>query len=492
MASEKNPSELPGPGDEILEDAARRLGAAVRHLWPDAELVGGGTTALPFHGFYQDLDLPRRLTPDDLFQLARTLREDGRCRPLLHVFQEVREVLPRPAPSRESRERPLQRLLGVAAASDNDLQLIQARLERAAERDHRWIGRSLRLFEELPERAGEYLWLPHGAWLLRELLERARCLLSRDGFDEVKTPPRDGGPDHAAVFACERRGATQLPVRFFEISGEARQQPSLRSEGLRHARHFTRDAVSIFCTRDQAAAEIGRLIDLARRPYESCGVPLQARVALPAGEEVLPGIREILRARQLEPHGGPAVSGVGIDFFAPNRFGNFEHAAASVRASPPGGEPIADDVKGDVTYVIPRAPPARPWAIRGTLSGSFEALAALLIERTAGAFPLWLAPIQVRVVSVATESNAYAAETHRRLLDAGFRSELDQRLNKIQTKRRDALRLKIPYPLLVGSREAGDRTVATLPREPAGEPRTLALEKLIDELRKELAREPGF
>lgn len=491
MVTEEPSSDIPSAQADLLETAAGALATAIARLWPDARLVQRGRAELPFRGFFQDVDLDRPLTPGDLLDAARAMGEDlpGEASCAFHLLSEVREVFPGDG-SGDATARPLQRILGIAASSIGELKKDQAVLERAAERDHRWIGRNLRLFRELPSVPGDFLWLPRGTTFFHTLLERTRGFLSRNGFLEVRSPHRPEGPDHAAIVATEPPHSAQLPLRFFEFHRSERCGPISPGEALRHARSFTRDLESVFCRPDQVSSEMERCIEIVRRPYDALGIALRARLTTPpsqSGRLDLPRLLGDGQVDSIEAGEDPSLPGPRLDFVAPNIFGNFEFSAASIRADPRCGED--DTVKND----RPASVAPITWArISCTLFSSLESFLAAAIESTFGYLPLWLAPVQVRVINVSNATREYARKVLARLTEAGLRAELDERSTRFQKKRRDALLMKIPVPLAVGAREAEDGSVTLLPRDSSGEKRSIPVEGLLEELRQRLAAASRF
>jgi len=525
----------------LLLSTAHVLAAAVVRLWPQAKVARGGVTSVPFVGFFYDFDLPRALTPDDLLKITRAMEEITRadlpletkilpraealtllrersqdlraeslddavddavddnvrvcscgdfvdvtpatellrtseCR-FFHLYREVKEAF-----WGGRSFLPLQRLHGIAHSSAVELRREEGILERGMESDHRWIGKALRLYEPLRGTRGDFVWLPHGMTVYNLLLEGSRALLAHHGFLEIRTPNRGGDYRATPVYASEARGGTQLPLRYFELTTEERRGPVESSGGLRHSRRFTRDRETVFCRPEQIEDEVRHLVELIRKPYELFDIGIGARV-VPSAH--VPGATDLERA--LDEMGiatttgeeAPSLPGPRIEFSARNAFGSFEFDSGSIQIDTRLAE------RETLSYVDTGGTGSRPVVIHASVYGSLEAFLSSVVEKTLGFLPFWLAPIQARLISVSTDTNNYAGEIHDRLVDAGVRSDLDTRVNKIQAKLRDAIQSKIPYVVVVGDRELETGTVTVHPQAAYDSPYDLGVEEFLDKVGSE-------
>ena len=448
----------------------------------------------------------------------------------------------------DARNQPMQRIYGTAFFKASELTAHLTRMEEARKRDHRRLGRELGLFTFHPWAPGAPFWQAKGATLYRLLSDYMRDALAGD-YQEVRTPlvfnkalwetsghwdhyrenmfllqsdgepadpAADGGgepaagrpearyalkamncPGHMLLFASEGRSYRDLPLRFHDQGVLHRQEASGVLGGLTRVRQFAQDDAHCFLTEDQIGAEVERLMRLVDRIYRDFGldyaVELSTRPAEYLGElETWNHAEEQLR-QALEAAGAPyAVSegegsfyGPKIDVHVTDAIGRrWQCATIQLDYQMPQ--------RFGLKYVGADNAEHTPVLIHRAVFGSFERFIALLIEQYAGAFPLWLAPVQARVLGIADRHNEYGRKVRERLAAAGLRVELDDRSEKIGLKIREAQLQKIPWMLVIGDREVENGAVALRSRtkgDLGARPVDDALRALVEEVR--LKRTPA-
>jgi threonyl-tRNA synthetase len=406
----------------------------------------------------------------------------------------------------DERNAMLQRIYGTAWANDADLKRHLELLEEAKRRDHRKLGRELDLWSFHAIAPGSPFFHPKGAFVYNALIGFIRGLYGRYGYGEVITPQiadvelwkrsghyenfrdnmffceideREFGvkpmncPGHTFVYGSAKRSYRELPLRYADFSKLHRYEKSGVLHGLTRVRTFSQDDAHIFCTPAQVQEEITRVIEMAGVVHRAFGfedirVFLSTRPAQRMGSDATwdhaeEALRAALEANGLRFEVNPgdgAFYGPKIDFLFRDALRR-EWQLTTIQLD------YAQPERFDLTYVSPEGKEERPVMIHRALLGSIERFLAILIEHTAGAFPLWLAPVQVKVLTLTERQEAYGAEILAELRGRGLRAELDIRNEKLGYKIRQAQLEKIPYMLVVGDREAADRKVA--PRARSGE-----------------------
>ena len=448
----------------------------------------------------------------------------------------------------DARNQPMQRIYGTAFFKASELTAHLTRIEEARKRDHRRLGRELGLFTFHPWAPGAPFWQAKGATLYRLLSDYMRDALAGD-YQEVRTPlvfnkalwetsghwdhyrenmfllqsdgepadpAADGGgepaggrpearyalkamncPGHMLLFASEGRSYRDLPLRFHDQGVLHRQEASGVLGGLTRVRQFAQDDAHCFLTEDQIGAEVERLMRLVDRIYRDFGldyaVELSTRPAEYLGELRTWNHAEAQLRLALEAAGAPyAVSagegsfyGPKIDVHVTDAIGRrWQCATIQLDYQMPR--------RFGLKYVGADNAEHTPVLIHRAVFGSFERFIALLIEQYAGAFPLWLAPVQARVLGIADRHNEYGRKVRERLAAAGLRVELDDRSEKIGLKIREAQLQKIPWMLVIGDREVENGAVALRSRtkgDLGARPVDDALRALVEEVR--LKRTPA-
>jgi threonyl-tRNA synthetase len=423
----------------------------------------------------------------------------------------------------------LQRIYGTAWPNQKALKEHLRLLEEAKKRDHRKLGRELDLFSFHPVAPASPFFHPKGATVYNELIAYVRRLYVRYGYEEVITPQildselwrrsghydhyresmyfthvddREFGikpmncPGHTLLYAAKKRSYRDLPLRLADFGRLHRYERSGVTAGLTRVRSFSQDDAHIFCAPDQIASEISHLIRMLREVYRTfqfgaMEVKLSTRpqnfIGLPeVWEKAEAALAQALAKEamdyQINPGDGafygPKIDFVvldalrrgwqlatlQLDFFLPERF--------------------------DLVYTSPSDREERPVMIHRALLGSIERFMGILIEHCAGAFPLWLAPVQVRILTVTDDHKEYAMKVLSQLRAEGWRAELDERNEKLGYKIREAQLAKIPYALVIGDKEMAAQTVA--PRRRGGENLTpLSVGDFMQRLKSEVAQERG-
>jgi threonyl-tRNA synthetase len=422
----------------------------------------------------------------------------------------------------------LQRIYGTAWESEQALEAHLTMLEEARARDHRRLGRDLELLH-LPEELGPGLaiFLPRGAHVRRAMEDWIREETLARGYQPVYTPHiakedlwRISGhlqnyaelmfpamevehatyrlkpmncPFHILAFQSRTRSYRELPLRISELGTVYRFERSGVVNGLLRARGFTQDDSHIFCTPDQVVDEVMACITFARDLYRAFGLGDPSRVAvstrppdsLGTDEQWELAERALMEAATRSgfdvevDEGEGAFYGPKIDIHARDAIGReWQLTTIQVDFNLPE--------RFDVAYVGEDGARHRPFMVHRALFGSIERFFAVLLESTNGAFPLWLAPEQVRVLPVAEDFLAYADEVAAACAAAGLRAEVDAADDTLGARIRRAQTEKVPFTLVVGGDEAEARTVAVRPYR--GEQRRgVTLDALVAELVAEAA-----
>ncbi|NMW20408.1 MAG: threonine--tRNA ligase [Chlorobiaceae bacterium] len=434
----------------------------------------------------------------------------------------------------KSREN-MQRIYGITFPSDKLLKEHVARLEEAKRRDHRKLGAELELFMLSPEvGSGLPIWLPNGAIIRNELEsflkeeQRKRGYLpvytphignidlyKRSGhypyYSDSQFPPltyhdEDGKqeqyllkpmncPHHHLIYSSKMRSYRDLPIRLTEFGTVYRHEQSGELNGLVRARGFTQDDSHIYCRPDQLVDEICNAIDLTQFVFGTLGFSeVQTRLSMhdPENRAKYGGTAEVWE--QAEKDVKEAADRMGIDYFIGIGEASFYG---------PKIDFIVRDALGrkwqlgtvqvdyvmperfDLTYIGSDGQKHRPVVIHRAPFGSMERFIGVLIEHTAGNFPLWLAPLQAVVLPIAEDVHDYAKSVHQALLDAGIRSELDTRSEKIGKKIRDAEIGKVPCMIVIGQKERESGEVS-LRRHHFGDEGRFSVSGLIEKLLKEI------
>jgi threonyl-tRNA synthetase len=419
----------------------------------------------------------------------------------------------------------LQRIYGTAWLTQEALDKHLWRLEEAKKRDHRKLGRELELFVFHDVAPGAPFWLPKGMVIFRELERFAREAQDARGYREIATPIlvnkrlwEESGhwehyqenmftleaeeqtyslkpmncPESAYVYRHALRSYRDLPLRLSEMGRLHRNERSGTLTGLFRVRQFTQDDAHIYCRPDQLQDEITGVLELVREFYKTFN--LEPSFTLATRPEKAMGTREQWDAAELALHEALKANGLAYEvkpgdgaFYGPKIDIHIEDALgrdwqmATVQV-----DLVMLPERFQLEYIDRDGQPKRPVAIHRAIFGSFERFIGVLTEHLAGAFPTWLAPVQMRVLPVSEKHAAYGRQVFERLGAAGLRAELDDRNEKLGYRIREAQLQKIPYMLVVGERESGAGTVSLRRRtgEDLGE---FPMDRVLAEAQAEIA-----
>src|SRR5579885_2430641 len=404
----------------------------------------------------------------------------------------------------------LQRIYGTAFFSKNDLDAYLNLLEEAKKRDHRRLGKELELFTVNEDvGSGLPLWLPKGATIRRILEEYILGLERKLGYEHVYTPslakvdlyvrsghwehyhedmfpPMDleteqmvlrpmNCPHHILIYESKLRSYRDLPVRLAELGTMYRYERSGALSGLSRVRCMTLNDAHIFCTPDQIKEEFSNVMKLVEQAYRDLGITKYSyRLSLrdPANKEkyVDNDAMWALGERVLRE----AMDSLGLQYnVAPGEAAFYGPKLDIQLADVMGHEETYSTIQVDfhlpkqfgLGYIAPDGNRHPPVMIHRAIVSTMERMVSYLIELYAGAFPLWLAPIQATVLPITDRHVEYARGVHQRLMKAGLRSHLDDRSEKVNLKIREAQLQKIPFMLVVGDREAESESVAVRHRK---------------------------
>ncbi|RHP50128.1 threonine--tRNA ligase [Clostridiaceae bacterium AF31-3BH] len=417
----------------------------------------------------------------------------------------------------------LTRLYATAFGKKEELEAYITMMEEAKKRDHRKLGKELGLFMMHEAGPGFPFFLPKGMVLKNTLLDYWRQIHKKAGYVEVSTPvilnrslwETSGHWDHyknnmyttvidgedyaikpmncpggVLVYASEPRSYRDLPLRVGELGLVHRHEKSGQLHGLMRVRCFTQDDAHIFMTPDQIKDEIKGVVALINEVYSLFGfeyhVELSTRPEDSMGsdedwEMATEGLRSALDEIGLPyvvNEGDGAFYGPKIDFHLVDCIGRtWQCGTIQLDFQLPQ--------RFELEYIGADGEKHRPIMIHRVVFGSIERFIGILIEHFAGAFPTWLAPVQVKVLPISEKYMDYAKSVQKKLDEAGIRVELDTRSEKIGYKIREAQQAKIPYMLVVGQKEEEDGTVAVRSRA-AGDEGTKSLDAFISDIQKEI------
>jgi threonyl-tRNA synthetase len=418
----------------------------------------------------------------------------------------------------------LTRIYGTAFHSKKELDQHLEMLEQARARDHRRLGPALGLFTLREESPGMPFYLPHGVTVVNEIERVVREQLLRRGYQEIRTPhildvelwKRSGHwdnyrenmfftqsgegenrrqyavkpmncPGACLVYGSQRRSYRDLPLRLAEFGLCTRNEREGVLHGLLRVRAFTQDDAHVYCTEEQIVGEVRDIteaidelytlfgfddvrVELSTRPEKSIGTDAQWEMAESA---LVQALEEMGREYKLNPGDG-AFYGPKIDF----------HITDALGRSWQCGTCQLDFFMAErfeLTYTAQDDTQRTPVMVHRALLGSIERFLGILIEHHAGEFPVWLAPVQARVLPIADRHAAYAGRVADELRGAGVRAEVDERSESVGRKIRDAELAKVPYMLVVGDKEE-EQAGVSVRRHREGDIGLVPLETVADRI----------
>ncbi len=421
----------------------------------------------------------------------------------------------------------LQRIYGTAFFSQADLDEHLRLIEEAKRRDHRRLGKELDLFMFHPWAPGAAFWTERGTVLFNVLNETMRDL-QREDYKEIKTPllynrqlwelsghwgkyrenmflvlDSETGehdfslkpmncPSHYVYFNSKTHSYRELPIRYTTYDVLHRNEVSGALSGLTRVRQFQQDDCHIFLREDQIEAEVARLTRFILDYYALFGLQASLKFATrpptrigddamwDRAEGALRGALEATALPYALKPGDGAFYGPKVDFDVADSLGR-KWQLGTIQLD------YAAPERFDLSYVGQDNAPHRPVVIHRAVNGSFERFIAILIEHYGGAFPLWLAPEQVRVLPITDRALEYGEQVRKACAGKGLRASLDERGEKIGAKIRDAQLQKVPYMLVLGDREAAAGTVAVRSRK-EGDLGAIPLQEFLDKATENVRR----
>ena len=544
----------------IRHSCAHLLGHAIKQLFPDVKMAIGPTIE---NGFYYDVDLDRSLTQEDIdaiekrmLELAKTNYDVVKKRvswqeardtfeqrgepykmaildeniertatPALYHHQEYIDMCRGPhVPNMrfchhfklqkvagaywrgDSKNKMLQRIYGTAWADKKQLAEYLQRLEEAAKRDHRKIGKALDLYHMQEEAPGMVFWHNDGWTIFRELETFVRTKLKEYDYQEVKGPfmmdrvlwERTGHwqnyadlmfttqsenrgyaikpmncPGHVQIFNQGLKSYRDLPIRMAEFGSCHRNEPSGSLHGLMRVRGFTQDDAHIFCTEDQIESEVTSCIRMVYDIYSTFGftniaVKLSTRPENRIGSDEMwdraeAGLAAALAHNGLEyeiQEGEGAFYGPKIEFALRDCLGReWQCGTVQLDFALPG--------RLDASYVAEDNSRRTPVMIHRAILGSIERFIGIITEEYAGFFPAWLAPTQAVVMNITDSQAEYVQQVVKTLSDAGLRVKADLRNEKVGFKIREHTLRRVPYMLVCGDKEIAEGKIAVRTRKGA-------------------------
>ncbi|QLB42244.1 threonine--tRNA ligase [Mannheimia pernigra] len=541
----------------IRHSTAHLLGHAIKQLFPDVKMAIGPTIE---NGFYYDVDLDRSLTQEDITALEKRMLDlaktnydvvkrpvswqeardtfesrgepykmaildeniDRTETPALYHHEEYIDMCRGPhVPNMrfcqhfklqkvagaywrgDSKNKMLQRIYGTAWADKKQLSEYLTRLEEAAKRDHRRIGKALDLYHMQEEAPGMVFWHNDGWTIFRELETFVRTKLKEYDYQEVKGPfmmdrvlwEKTGHwqnyadlmfttqsenreyaikpmncPGHVQIFNQGLKSYRDLPIRMAEFGSCHRNEPSGSLHGLMRVRGFTQDDAHIFCTEDQIESEVTSCIRMVYDIYSTFGftniaVKLSTRPENRIGDDAMwdraeEGLANALRNNGLEyqiQEGEGAFYGPKIEFALRDCLGReWQCGTVQLDFALPG--------RLEASYVAEDNARRTPVMIHRAILGSIERFIGIITEEYAGFFPTWLAPTQAVVMNITDSQADYVQQVVKQLSDAGIRVKADLRNEKVGFKVREHTLRRVPYMLVCGDKEIAEGKVSVRTR----------------------------
>lgn len=541
----------------IRHSTAHLLGHAIKQLFPNVKMAIGPTIE---NGFYYDVDLDRSLTQEDITALEKRMLDlaktnydvvkrpvswqeardtfesrgepykmaildeniDRTDTPALYHHEEYIDMCRGPhVPNMrfcqhfklqkvagaywrgDSKNKMLQRIYGTAWADKKQLSEYLTRLEEAAKRDHRRIGKALDLYHMQEEAPGMVFWHNDGWTIFRELETFVRTKLKEYDYQEVKGPfmmdrvlwEKTGHwqnyadlmfttqsenreyaikpmncPGHVQIFNQGLKSYRDLPIRMAEFGSCHRNEPSGSLHGLMRVRGFTQDDAHIFCTEDQIESEVTSCIKMVYDIYSTFGftniaVKLSTRPENRIGDDAMwdraeEGLANALRNNGLEyqiQDGEGAFYGPKIEFALRDCLGReWQCGTVQLDFALPG--------RLEASYVAEDNARRTPVMIHRAILGSIERFIGIITEEYAGFFPTWLAPIQAVVMNITDSQADYVQQVVKQLSDAGIRVKADLRNEKVGFKVREHTLRRVPYMLVCGDKEIAEGKVSVRTR----------------------------
>ncbi len=404
----------------------------------------------------------------------------------------------------DRKNKALQRIAGTAFFTPKELRAYEQAREEALKYDHRKIGKELDLFSFHDEGPGFPFYHPHGKIVLNNLIDFERKKFAQEGYKEISTPTmlsdelwqRSGHYDHykdnmyfseidersfaikpmncpgAILIYQERpRSYRDLPLRLAEFGLVHRYELSGVLHGLFRARTFTIDDAHIFCTKEQLPTELARVISLTISLLKSFGfdeitIGLSTKPKKAMGDDVIWQMATNALKDTLNNSGIPykIFEGEGA-FYGPKVDFNIKDSLGRQWQCGTAQVDFFQAENFDLTYVSPAGTKERPVIIHRAVYGSLERFFGILLEHYKGKLPFWLAPVQMKVLTITDEQMPYAKKLHQTLKDQGYRIDIDESSDPISGKIKVAQKQQIPWMLVVGPKEAANQTITLRHRD---------------------------
>lgn len=403
----------------------------------------------------------------------------------------------------ENREA-LQRIYGTAFSNPKDLRTYLAKIEEAKKRDHRKLGAQLQLFSFHPQAPASPFFLPHGTLIYNLLTDYLRALYKRDGYSEVITPQildidlwQTSGhlehfkeamfftkaeekemavkpmncPGHCLLFKEQLWSYRDLPVRFADFGRLHRYERSGVTHGLTRVRTFTQDDAHIYCTPEQMGEEIRKFLNLVREVYDRFGFK-EVHVALATRPESYIGTPEAWDKAELELK--EALKGANLSFDINPGEGAFYGPKIEFQVKDAIDRPwqlgtlqidYSMPSRFGLSYVDKDGVKKTPVMLHRAILGSMERFIGIMLEHCGGELPLWLAPIQVILLTITQDQNEFAKKVCYELEAHNLRVKIDDRHEKLGYKIREATLKKIPYMGILGEKEVAGQTISLRGRQ---------------------------
>jgi len=393
----------------------------------------------------------------------------------------------------------LSRIYGTAFHSSKELDEHLKRLEEAKARDHRKLGKELGLYSFHPEAPASPFFHPKGTQVYNELVTYIRELYFKYGYSEVITPQildvalwKTSGhydnyaenmyfttaeereyavkpmncPGHCIMYGSQKHSYRDLPIRYADFGRLHRFERSGVTHGLTRVRTFCQDDAHIYCTPEQIKAEMAAFLELLKEVYDTFGfdgmrVALSTRPEKRLGSDEVWDAGEKALAEALDEAGMPYTLNPGEGAFYGPKI-EFQILDALKRPWQLGTLQVDYMLpeRFELKYTRPDGGEGQPIMLHRAILGSLERFMGILVEHTAGAFPAWLAPVQVAILPITDRAHAFSTEAAAQAKALGLRAELDLRNESLKAKIREAQLAKVPYMLVIGDREAEAGTVS--------------------------------
>ena len=413
--------------------------------------------------------------------------------------------------------------------SQEELDAYLYQLEEAKKRDHKKVGKELELFQFNETSPGMAYWLPKGLTLYNTLYDFARVMYRKHGYHEVATPQfnkkdlylisghwdhyqddmfvSDMGenevfgikpmncPNHMMIFSSKTRSHHDLPLRLAETTSLHRFELSGTLNGLFRTRQFRQDDAHIFLTQDQIGEEFGRVLAMVEEIYQPFGLSYKLRFGTrpekfmgestdwDQAEAMLKAVLEQSGREFFEAAGEGAFYGPKVDILMRDSLGR-EWQTGTIQLD------YQMPKNFNLKYVTSSGETATPVVIHRAIFGSLERFLGVLIEHYAGAFPVWLAPVQTVIIPISDKHLEYAYQVQAQLQSANIRVEIDSRNESMGAKIRLAQLQKIPHMLVVGDKEAADQTVSVRTRGQQKED-VLHIPEFLDRISQQIGQKEG-